>query len=299
MISISFGSVGCFLAGLALMVPTPARAQDSLVRIPMTGTASMKSRLEVRGRLVRIEISGGDAIELHVWTGRTQKKLSLAGVLQKVTDARIFDDKIIVLTGFVSNAETSLIVTVEVSSGRIIDKVLCYSPSVSPAGRYVAFVKFFPAHGLSSAEDHYALYDVSLTPAQNRPTKKPLNDATVGKIVYPPGLGNTADDNVEVKGRPLHQMAGEQFFWSDSGEWCIFADRVDNLTTVVVLQPLARRLFVSTRSFSDSELCGTEVPCVERIIEVKFNMPSHADITFRDFSGRSTKSLTQTISLPL
>ena len=282
---------------VAVGLPMYAQTQGALVQVPVIGGRSVKATFKIRGRRVSAEITSGDALQLKIFNRGAAKSVDLSGSFQHISDARIFDERVVVVIGLISNAETSRIMTIDVSTGKIVDSMLCYSPAISSTGRYVAFVKFFPAHGLTNVEDHYGLYDVAVSPTLNRPTTKPLNDATVGKIIYPIGIGNIADDNVEIIGRPLHEMAGERFFWNDSGEWCVFADRAGSTLTIVMLHAIAGKVIVATHAFAEADICGLAKPCIERLLDVEYINEGRATLTFRDFSGRSTSSLSVIIAL--
>src|SRR5882757_234603 len=44
---------------------------------------------------------------------------------------------------------------------KLLDKFWCYAPMLSPDSRYVAFIKFYPAHIVESTSDsQYRLYDL-------------------------------------------------------------------------------------------------------------------------------------------
>src|SRR6266436_6096668 len=66
---------------------------------------------------------------------------------------RGFGGKLIV-RGMV-NGSGSEIVLLDPRSNKLLDKFLCYLPSPSPDGRYIAFVKFSPLHFAGNTEDHY------------------------------------------------------------------------------------------------------------------------------------------------
>jgi len=111
----------------------------------------------------------------------------------------------------------------DVAAARVIDRFTCYSPAVSPNGRYVAFTKFYAPHFLPSPEDHSMLYLAAGSPSENRPEGIPLdNDVDVGFAIYPPGVGNWKADNMNVPPGSAHTVAGS-YVWKDSSEY-FFAD---------------------------------------------------------------------------
>lgn len=214
--------------------------------------------------------------------------MDLTGQIQTFTQGRIFADKRVVISGLYG-PNIARIIVIDISTGKLVDSFYCYVPSISPDGRYVAFVKFYPAHGVTHVEDHYGLYDLQHSPKENRPTHNHRDLATVGKILFPINMGNIAGDNVELARSPLHEMAGERFFWSNNSRQCVFVDRMANIWTAVMFSTGAENPSVLTYRIPSDELCDPHTNCVQRLLEAKFADPE-IELSFRDFSGRSAKS---------
>ena len=138
---------------------------------------------------------------------------------------RGFGGKLIV-RGMV-NASSSEIVLVDPRSNKLLDKFLCYLPSPSPDGRYIAFIKFYPLHFAGNIEDHYMIYDVAKDGKENRPSGL-VNDMTnIGVPVYPFQIGNKVGDNVELPDGPVHHSVSAGFFWKPDSTQFLFADRLE------------------------------------------------------------------------
>jgi hypothetical protein len=91
------------------------------------------------------------------------------------------DDKAIVLgraTGLVSE-----VAIIDIRKRSLLDHFWAYQPKSSPNGRWIAFVKFFPAHGAYLPEDQYRLYDLTRTPQENRPVRPDLGTGTPSPTV--------------------------------------------------------------------------------------------------------------------
>jgi hypothetical protein len=265
------------------------RATSNLVEVPLTKAESAAGTYKIKGLNTSAEVKIGKGIRITMLGRAGSKILDLADVLQKFSDARIFNDRVIVIAGLFSG-DVSRIVIVDMKTGLIIDKFFCYAPSISPDGKYIVFIKFYPAHGVSSVEDHYAVYDSARSPADNRPRAGRTDAATVGDVFYPRATGNQEGDNVDITGRPLHQMSGEKFFWMNDAKGFVFADRYgDDLRAVSVII-LKGKPQVHTLQIDLADLCGTESSCVQRLVDVRFLDAKKASLTFRDFSGRSTKA---------
>jgi hypothetical protein len=148
-------------------------------------------------------------------------------------------------------------IIVDMLGARTVDLFDCLLPSVSPDGRYIAFVKFFPSHFVTDAEWHYMMYDLKKTPAQNRPPNIQVSDTvTVGWPLFPVGIGNAPGDNVNLN-RAVHVAAMDSFFWSNDSSRLVFADRFEDTFSVVMVQ-LSANSAPSVRQvrISSSELCA-------------------------------------------
>jgi hypothetical protein len=111
------------------------------------------------------------------------------------------------------------------SSGKIADKFLCYLPSVSPDGHYVAFIKFYPSHFAEGATDKYLLYNLAKTASANRNPNTPLSEwVTVGKPIFPPGTTNVPGDNTNRQESDAYASASE-LFWSPDSKRVVFLER--------------------------------------------------------------------------
>lgn len=107
----------------------------------------------------------------------------------------------------------------DTNASKLIDDFMCYEPAISRDGKYIAFTKFYPPHGIESADDHSMLYAVERSPQENRPKGAHLSkDEDVGFEIYPPGKGNWARDNIGVADRPDNIVAGG-YFWKGSDQY--------------------------------------------------------------------------------
>ncbi len=123
---------------------------------------------------------------------------------------------------------------VDVVSSRVADHFTCYTPAISPNGRYVAYTKFFAPHGAPSPDDHAMLYDVAKSPSENRPLGVGLDDhIDVGFALYPPGISNHESDNVDVLPNLAHVFAG-YYFWEDPNQYFFASRSADEFKVVWV-----------------------------------------------------------------
>jgi hypothetical protein len=186
------------------------------------------------------------------------------------------DDKLLV-RGMV-NGSGSEIVVIDLRTVKQIDRFICYRPSVSPSQKYVAFIKFYPAHFAEGTVDHYMIYDVSKSPAENRSKGIPTDDwVNVGKPIYPPRIGNGPADNVDQPRGSLHDNLSD-FFWNSSGTQFLFADRLNlgddiNLILVDLQEDGSAKVRIARRSIV--QLCPDSGRiCLPFVRNVEFHTPA-------------------------
>jgi len=170
---------------------------------------------------------------------------------------RGFGGKLIV-RGMV-NGSGSEIVLVDPRSNKLVDKFLCYLPSPSPDGRYIAFIKFYPMHFAGNTEDHYMLYDLSKGSKENRPSGFVGDDKNVGAPIYPLQIGNKVGDNVELSNGFVHHAASAGFFWKPDSTQLVFADRLESeneISLILVDIDVNRRITIRTVEQPDDPLCS-------------------------------------------
>lgn len=147
---------------------------------------------------------------------------------------RRYDDRIIVIGDV--GASVSRVMMVNVRDGVISDSFDAYNPVVSPDGRFIAFVKFYPPHFVAGTEDHHMLYDMTKSAMANRPAGIGRDDRVdVGLNVYP-GNGNKEGDNIGVPDKLAHGSPS-LIFWSPDSTKLAFADQATLLKLVLVNVP--------------------------------------------------------------
>lgn len=218
-----------------------------------------------------------DSLKVVHLATKSGKSVDLPFEMAQVDEIRRVADEKLLVRGMV-NGSGSEIVIIDLKTTKQIDKFLCYRPSVSPTGNYVAFIKFYPAHFAEGTEDHYMLYDLSKKPEDNRPKSVPRDDwANIGKGVYPTGVANTAADNIErPKGSQHQSLSG--FFWNSNGKQFLFADRVnfrEEINLVLVDIEQSGSLKIRTAQQDVDELCSKfGKPCLPFVRKVEFRSPS-------------------------
>lgn len=170
---------------------------------------------------------------------RTTSELLLANETGQVDTISFVGDSRAAVLGRVT-PNLSIVSVVDLHGSRLVDHYICWWPIISPANRFVAYVKWFPAHiGYNySLTNEYLAYDLRASPEANRTpvnTRKPVNPYDVGWPLYPPGLSNTPGDNVlYAHNRPVHTLGSEGLFWLNRGDTVAFVDHWQGVDSLVL-----------------------------------------------------------------
>ena len=133
----------------------------------------------------------------------------------------------------------AIITLVDLPTGKELDRVICEWPSLSPNRRFVAYLKFVPAHpGYEwSPSAEYLVYDLTAPPQDNRTLSnraRPLDPYDVGWPLYPEGAKNISGDNLfEGHDVPAHWMISP-FYWFTNSEVVAFVDRWQGADSLVL-----------------------------------------------------------------
>jgi len=242
---------------MALLWFPPALAQDTTGKkdippaVPIQAfDPSRQKPVSYVDEKIRAELVRGPEVGRVKLTELSTGKEQLVELPTEMAQVDAIDkgvDGKLVVRGMV-NGSTSEVAVIDLGAARVIDRFLCYLPAISYDGRYIAFIKFYPAHFAEGVEDHYMLYDLAIGPQQNRPSGARGDDWTnVGRCIYPPGVGNAESDNV---GRPRETVhySKSRLFWSPNREQLFFADESNsNSQVTLVLADIAANENVSVR----------------------------------------------------
>ncbi len=213
------------------------------------------------------------------------KSVELPSEFVEVNTLNLYKTNTLIITGMV-NGNVGEVVLVDVGAGKVLDHFPCYTPVVSPDTRWIAFIKFFPPHGISSAESHVMLYDLSLTPEQNRPAHTKRDIATVGRVVFPPNTANLQGDNVDIP-EPYHTVLSQSLFWNTGSTTFAFADFYKNVYSAVLISVPPATELAQSKAIPSGLICP-QVPgaCFETLKQVQFG-PSNQPVTmtFDGFNG--------------
>lgn len=201
-----------------ILIPAGSGAFDPEHQVAVTLSDSS-------GTIRLIKQPTGLLLEIRNTQNRTSRLALPWDIAQVDQIGRAAGDKAVVL-GTVDGS-VGKVVVVDRGTSSIVDQFWCYFPSLSPDGRFIAFVKFFPRHDAGNSEAHYMLHDLRLGPAANRPQgAKQFDPVQVGVALYPEGKSNTDGDNLQVPAGADHHAISDVFYWSDRGGRLFFGDGV-------------------------------------------------------------------------
>ena len=188
-------------------------------------------------------------------TAQTSGKIDLPPEIVQVNEIRAGQKNKAVVVGMV-NGSVFEVVILDTRSISIADRFLAYCPTMSPDGRFIAFVKFYPAHFVDGTDDHYLLYDLALTPGGNRPANLDISDHTDVGVPIWPTVANRSGDNTGVPQLQQHHMTAQAFFWRSDSERYAFADEHGGGIDLIIVSPSHGPPDVSKVAISRAEMCA-------------------------------------------
>jgi hypothetical protein len=196
------------------------------------------------------------AVGIEDKAGQNSGKIDLPSEIVQVNEIRAVQKNKAVVVGMV-NGSVFEVAILDTRSITIADSFLAYAPSVSPDGRFIAFVKFYPAHFVDGTDDHYLLYDLSRSARENRLAGGDVSDHTdVGTPSWPK-TANRPGDNTGIPPLQQHHMTAQAFFWRSDSERYAFADDHAGDLDLVVVSPSQGVSDASKVRIPRGEICAT------------------------------------------
>ncbi len=227
-------------------------------------------------------ITGGAPLSLTIISGGQAKRILLPGEFSQYSTARLFSpEQVVVIEGFV-NGDASEILVISLVSGVIERKFLCYAPAISPNGRYVAYLKFYPTHGVRDVEDNYLILDL----ASSGKADKAQNISQGVKALFPERASTKAGSNVDLEG-PLHRMASDGFFWNADSTMVASADFYEEQYRALIFTVAAGDATTHVAEIPRNYLCPNGLSCFERAVKASFddNGMGGLSLSFEGFNG--------------
>ncbi|HLI62113.1 MAG TPA: hypothetical protein VKV05_01850 [Terriglobales bacterium] len=216
-----------------------------------------------------------DVVVLSITSTHGQKDVPLPHNISQIHEIRRYADRLIVVGDI--GAAISQVVIINLNTSTISDTFLAGAPVISPDGRFIAFIKWFPPHGWNdpaiAPDDHAMLYDMTKSALANRPAGvAPDDDTEVGINVYP-GNGNKARDT-SVPAQLAHTFRGFAFWGPDSTKLAFTDEAQSSMKLVLVKVPggnAGGTPGVSTLSLHKAGICpAAPHDCGAYLNQVKF-----------------------------
>jgi hypothetical protein len=167
---------------------------------------------------------GNSGFQIRIVNDSVPQERFVQSIIRRAVNVTILNPRRALIVGF-ATGDVSAFTVFDPSTGRVDLNVPCFSPSLSPDRRFVAFVRFFPPHFTPIAEttNIYSVLDLS----KQIPTATHMQ-AVVGDRVYPPPDPATASDSY----LSIHQLRG-QLTW-DSNSTFSFIDEFQGIESQVL-----------------------------------------------------------------
>ena len=158
--------------------------------------------------------------------GRPEMTVALPTEIAQINSIDPAVDNKAVVIGMI-NGSAYQIEIVDTVNARIVDEFLAYSPTLSPNGQFIAFVKMYPAHFVDGVSDYVMLYDLTRSASGNRPPGVTTDqEIDVGMPVYPPNI-QTTDGNTGLPEAEINRVMSDMFFWApDSSKFAFPAEHM-------------------------------------------------------------------------
>jgi hypothetical protein len=171
------------------------------------------------------------AAEFSIKIGGSIKKLAIPAVVDAWVQVCPVSGGRIVAFGTAANGYNVNII--DTNNGELIDSFYARGPVISPDGRWLAFLKFYPRGMVASVSEEYLLYDLQKDKLGNRgPGIGPDDRDSIGKTVYPLGYSNTPGNHIGLSEDELH-TSHSAFYWAPNSRTFVFADSVNDQLSVV------------------------------------------------------------------
>ena len=199
------------------------------------------------------------------------------GLVSEVSEICPLSDGRLIVFGEIPRYEgiAEDIFIVDPAKNSLVDSFMAYRPVISPNQRWIAYVKFAPYYVEASTE--IMLYDLSKSPAQNRPRSDPVhpNDekTDAGTIVFPPGHENFDGSNILDSPSDTQMVhAAGKLHWAPDSRAIVFTDMVaDNPAIVLVTLDDHGTSAAFRHALTEAEICGRDTPAGNRMRNLKLD----------------------------
>jgi hypothetical protein len=188
---------------------------------------------------------------------------SLASFLYQIDEVCPLGDGRLVVFGGLGATETLI---VDPAKPAVVDDFFLWQPVISPDRRWIVYDKMSPAHGVEATSEEL-IYDLSKSPAQNRPDGDLTNTADVGAVLFPPGQQNVLGDNINVPRDQVHSLQSS-FYWASDSRAILFEDKLEGQPYRIILITLDEKGTPTAleHGITAADLCGASLPDVRTLL---------------------------------
>lgn len=216
-----FDAISALAAALTSVDVVPARgASPARVHESFTGRTHVLSARSSSGRMSATLHSAGRASDgfwsyaISATHDGVSKSVTISSVIQQAFELHVTDAiERATVVGWASSGGVYAFNVVDLTNGSLLAQVPCYKPEVSPSGRYIAFVQWFPPH-FSNVARQTAVYRIVDIASVQRETAPLLTNYFAGSAVYPKQPPGIARNSTSTDTSQIHQIVGE-FVWKD------------------------------------------------------------------------------------
>ena len=175
-------------------------------------------------------------VVLSITSDHGRKDVPLPHGIFQIQEIRRYADRLIVVGDI--EAAASRVVVIDLHNSTISDAFLADDPTVSPDGRFIAFIEWFPPHGWDdpaiAPDNHAMLYDMTKSALANRPAgiTASANDFDAGFNVYP---GGNKDSGYSAPAKLAHTFSGFAS-WSPDSTKLVFDDHAQSSLKLVLVK---------------------------------------------------------------
>jgi len=148
------------------------------------------------------------------------------------------------------------ITIIDPAHGAEADSFSAYTPVMSPDRHWIAARHFYPPQTEFRISEEYLLYDLNSSAEKNRHGVTPYTSDTAGWAMYPAFPDGAPADLPDMPEANAHDWRSKSFFWASDSRSLVFADRVSQDLSLVLILTTDGKPQAYVRPVSATEICA-------------------------------------------